>query len=84
MLKTNYWAKKRHLEGGLGTSAALARLRQLPTILCQESQTFLMQTAFCLPQSPGLLAGWLSCDMEELAGLHGYSNPLVREEPNGA
>lgn len=22
--------------------------------------------------------------MEELAGLHGYSNPLVREEPKGA
>lgn len=79
----NYSAKERKSEGGPGTSAALAGLHQLPTILCKVSQTFLLQAAFCLPQSPGLLAGWLSCDMEELVGLHGYSNPLVGEEPNG-
>lgn len=29
------------------------------------------------PPKPRLLAAWLSCDMEELTGLHGYSNPLV-------
>lgn len=34
------------------------------------------------PPKPGLLAAWLSCDMEELTRLHGYNNPLVREEPN--
>lgn len=78
----NYSAKKRKSEGGPGTSAALAGLHQLPTILRKVSQTFLLQAACCLPQSPGLLAGWLSCDMEELVGLHGYSNPLVGEEPN--
>lgn len=77
VLKTNCWAKK-GAEGRPGHLGSLALLRQLPTILCQESQTFLLQTAFCLPQSPGLLAGWLSCDMEELAGLHGDSNPLVQ------
>lgn len=34
------------------------------------------------PPKLRLLAAWLSCDMEELTGLHGYSNPLVQEEPN--
>lgn len=61
----------------------LAGLRQLPAVLCKVSQTFLLQAAFCLPQSAGLLAGWLSCAMEELVGLHGYSNPLVWEKLNG-
>lgn len=63
--------------------AALVSLHQLPTVLCNVSQTFLLQAAFCLPQSPGLLAGRLSCEMEELVGLHGYRTHWYREEPNG-
>lgn len=75
------------LAGGPGTSGALVRMHAFPTVPCEVSQTLGCRLPSAYPhhphpQSPGLLAGWLSCDMEELAGLHGYRNPLVWEEPN--
>lgn len=59
---------------------------QPPTILCAVSQTFLLQAAFCLPQSPGLLAGgrspviWRNLLVSMVTVTHWYGRRRVERE----